>query len=99
MADALPELTQEIAAFANARNWNQYHTPRNLVFAMQGEVGELMELVQWMGDDVNKDSFSPSVLDKLSQELADVTIYLLRLVTECKVVDEVCQALNDLNSE
>jgi len=101
MASALPNLTSEIAAFASARHWDQYHTPRNLVLAMLGEVGELAELVQWMGDDhsssVDK-QFSSKELDKLSQELADVSIYLLRIATECKVVAEVSQGLMDLNN-
>ncbi|CAJ1937940.1 unnamed protein product [Cylindrotheca closterium] len=94
MAEALPLLTEEIADFASARHWDQYHTPRNLVLAMLGEVGELAELVQWMGDDdsafVEVDS---KKLDKLSQELADVSIYLLRIVTECQLVSEVSQGL------
>ncbi|KAL3936574.1 MAG: hypothetical protein SGBAC_008143 [Bacillariaceae sp.] len=95
MAKALPALTSEIAAFARARQWDQFHTPRNLVLAMLGEVGELAELVQWMGD-VPAD-FSSKELDKLSQELADVSIYMLRIATECKVVDEIQQGLLDLN--
>lgn len=102
MAETLPELTNDIAAFASARHWDQYHTPRNLVLAMLGEVGELAELVQWMGDDDDDDNdsskaeFSSRDLDKLSQELADVSIYLLRIATECKVVDEVIKGLMDV---
>jgi len=95
MAGALPELTVEISTFTSARQWDQYHTPRNLVLAMLGEVGELAELVQWRGDSTA--SFSAQELDKLSQELADVSIYLLRITTECKLVSQVSQGLKDLN--
>ena len=92
------ELTQDIADFANARQWQDYHKPRNLILALLGEVGELAELVQWRGDD-SQDPFSPEELDKLSQELADVAIYLLRTATECKLVGGLGQGLKDLNSE
>ena len=75
----------DITAFAEAREWNRYHTPRNLVLALLGEVGELAELVQWDGDDdMDNDKmcaagaikhYTLPELDKLSQELADVAIY------------------------
>lgn len=100
MASALPELTTEIAKFASARQWDQYHTPRNLVLAMLGEVGELAELVQWKGDDPNLvDGLSSQELDKLSQELADVSIYLLRLTTECNLVEQVSEGLKAMNAQ
>jgi NTP pyrophosphatase (non-canonical NTP hydrolase) len=55
-----------------------------------GEVGELAELVQWKGDDEDP-SFDTKELDKLSQELADVSIYLLRLATVRDVVTPLCE--------
>ena len=99
LVEALPSLTEEIKEFAEARNWAQYHTPRNLVLAMLGEVGELAELIQWKSDlDTSKASpLSSDELDKLSQELADVSIYLLRLATQCNVVLELCESLRDMH--
>jgi dCTP diphosphatase len=94
----LPALAQEIHVFASERNWAQLHTPRNLILALLGEVGELAELVQWKGDD-DKIEFSSQALDKLSQELADVSIYLLRLATVCDVVPQLGQGLEELNHQ
>ena len=98
MATALPTLTEKIAEFARARKWEQYHTPRNICLALLGEVGELAELVQWKGDDDDDLKFEAKEIDKLSQELADVTIYLLRLVSQCDLVAEVCQGLKDCSN-
>ena len=97
--EALPSLTEEIKEFAEARNWAQYHTPRNLVLAMLGEVGELAELIQWKSDldTTTASPLSSDELDKLSQELADVSIYLLRLATQCNVVLQLCESLRDMH--
>ena len=100
-SEALPEIASEIQEFAEAREWAQFHTPRNIVLALMGEVGELAELLQWKGDDIfEKDDEDPvrakisaETLDKLSHELADVSIYLLRLCTVCDLVEPVAQAL------
>jgi dCTP diphosphatase len=98
--EELPTLAHDIQIFSEARSWAQFHTARNIVLALLGEVGELAELVQWKGDHDNDDlnlplTFEPKELDKLSQELADVSIYLLRLATVCDVVDPLCEALQD----
>jgi NTP pyrophosphatase (non-canonical NTP hydrolase) len=46
----LARLRADVAAFAEARDWNQFHTPRNLTLALTGEVGELAECFQWRAD-------------------------------------------------
>ncbi len=64
--------------FAAERDWEQFHTPRNLLLALVGEVGELAEQMQWASDDeilVRMETESGPV----EEELADVAIYLLRL--------------------
>ena len=78
-------VTLLIRNFANERLWNRYHTPRNIALALMGEVGELAELFQWRGDDGGLDELSEEELDKIGQEMADVTIYLLRLADVCHV--------------
>jgi NTP pyrophosphatase (non-canonical NTP hydrolase) len=95
--EALPGLAEEILQFATERNWTQYHTARNLVLALLGEVGELAELFQWKGDDKDAtNDLSSEELDKMSQELADVSIYLLRLATVCEVVPQLGAGLEEL---
>lgn len=73
-----------IREFATERQWNRFHLPRNLLLALQGELGELAELVQWH-DDSQSASLTPLEIDQLSQEIADVSIYLLRLADVCGI--------------
>ena len=94
LASAIPNLADEIKEFATARDWVQYHTPRNLILALLGEVGELAELVQWEGDEKPLDFETKVSLDKLSQELADVSIYLLRLATVTDTVAALQEAIS-----
>ena len=87
---SIAALTQRIRAFATDRQWARYHTPRNIVLAMMGEVGELAELFQWKGDGnegapQGLTNFSEDDVDHVRQELADVTIYLMRLADVCGV--------------
>ncbi|WP_027933037.1 nucleotide pyrophosphohydrolase [Amycolatopsis thermoflava] len=76
----LDDLQRRLAEFAAAREWQRFHTPKNLVMALSGEVGELTALFQWLTP-----AESASVLDDpatraaVLDELADVTIYLARL--------------------
>ena len=88
----IQQLTRQ---FAIDRDWLQYHTPRNLALALMGEIGELAEIFQFMGDDdngtISKSSSTENIalsvqqLDKIGQELADVTIYLCRLSDVCQI--------------
>ena len=83
-------LTSRIRGFATDRRWSRYHTPRNIVLAMMGEAGELAELFQWKGDGddgapAGLSNWSAEEVDHVRQELADVTIYLMRLADVCGV--------------
>lgn len=86
-----------IRNFANERQWHRYHTPRNIALALLGEVGELAELFQWSGDEgLVQEVVSEETLDKAGQEIADVSIYLLRLCDVCHVpLGEVMMELLD----
>jgi dCTP diphosphatase len=76
---AVPALSLRAQRFAIDRDWLPYHTPRNILMALLGELGELAELLQFKGDDGSVTLSTATELNKISQELADVTIYLLRL--------------------
>jgi NTP pyrophosphatase (non-canonical NTP hydrolase) len=95
------ELQKEIAAFASERDWNKFHTIKNLVLALSGEAGELASVVQWI-EKVDKE-FLDSNLDvrqKLSDELADVFIYLLRIADVSGIdILEAAQEKMKKNSE
>ncbi|ESO91686.1 hypothetical protein LOTGIDRAFT_163415 [Lottia gigantea] len=72
--------------FCEERNWNQYHSPRNILLALVGEVGELSEIFQWKGE-VKKGlpEFTEKEKEHVGQELSDVLVYLIRLADRCHV--------------
>lgn len=74
----LDDLIARIRDFADARDWDQFHTVRNLILALTGEVGELAAEIQWIPDDAI-DSLSQEKKAALRAELADVATYVLRL--------------------
>ena len=76
----LEDIIKRIDAFALERDWAQFHSVRNLVLAMVGEVGELAEVFQWVSDDqVEAFLAKPENHARLQEELADVLMYALRL--------------------
>jgi NTP pyrophosphatase (non-canonical NTP hydrolase) len=77
---ALEELKEELRRFAAERDWERFHTPKNLAISLAVEVGELLEHVQWGSDeDIAGFALSPEGRTALAEELADVLIYLVRL--------------------
>lgn len=83
MADERPsptlaELTARVRAFADARDWGRYHSPRNLAMAVSVEAGELLELFLWSSDD-GPQPHVPDRAPKVAEEAADVLICLLNL--------------------
>lgn len=79
-----------IRKFATDRKWSRYHTPRSIVLALMGELGELAEIFQWNGDHgipnaKGLEEWTQDDRDHVEQEFADVAIYLLRLCDVCNV--------------
>lgn len=73
-------LAEELRRFAAERDWDQFHSPKNLVMALTGEVGELAEVFQWVTEDQSRTVGSdPRTAQAVRDELADVTLYLVRL--------------------
>lgn len=76
----LDELARQLREFAAARDWEQFHTPKNLAMALAGEVGELLAELQWLtpgeASAVMEDREAAA---RMRSEMADVTIYLVRL--------------------
>ena len=71
------DLTERLAQFAKERDWEQFHSPKNLAMALIVEAGELVEPLQWLSEDETKD-LSEAQRQALSEEAADVLLYLLR---------------------
>ncbi|KAK3184026.1 hypothetical protein Dsin_031312 [Dipteronia sinensis] len=83
---SLKDLSKILEEFAKARDWEKHHSPRNLLLAMVGEVGELSEIFQWRGE-VEKGLPNWEEADKehLGEELSDVLLYLIRLADICEI--------------
>lgn len=76
----IQELTNEIRAFADAREWEKFHTPKNLSMAIAGESGELVSEFQWLTPEESmRKNLNDEKLSDISMEIADVAIYLFRL--------------------
>ncbi len=73
-------LIAEIKEFAVSRDWEQFHTPKNLAMAIAGEAGELVAEFQWLKDEESvRKALSAEKFSDIELEVADVAIYLLRL--------------------
>ena len=72
-------LETALQAFADARHWQQYHTPKNLAMALSVEVAELVEIFQWQTDAEAQAVMQTTEARHVEQELADIAMYLVRL--------------------
>jgi len=82
----MEEIRNLQAKFVTERGWEKFHTPRNVLLAMVGEVGEISELFQWKGEcKRGLPDWTDQERTSLSDELSDVLIYLLRLSDLCEV--------------
>lgn len=76
--DRLLQLSAAVDAFARARDWDQFHTPKNLAMALSVEASELAEIFQWLTPAQSR-RLKGRAREHLEEELADVFLYLLRL--------------------
>ena len=74
----LDELAARLADFARERDWDQFHSPKNLAMALAGEAGELVEVFQWLSE-AESANLSPAARAAADEEIADVLLYLVRL--------------------
>ncbi len=80
----LKEISQRLREFADARDWEQFHSPKNLSMALSVEAGELVECFQWLTEEQSYD-LSASQLNAVAEEIADVQLYLIRLADKLGV--------------
>ncbi|CAN2190347.1 dCTP pyrophosphatase 1 [Candidatus Nanopelagicaceae bacterium] len=101
MRNEIEELKAEIKKFAVARDWEQFHTPKNLAMAIAGEAGELAAEFQWLTADQSAlGALSEEQLEAISLEIADVQIYLLRLADVLKIdVSKVVRKKLEINQK
>ena len=74
----ISDVAAALGAFAKARDWDRFHTPRNLAAAMSVEAAEVLEHFQWLTEEESK-SLGAEKKEEVAMELADVFLYLVRL--------------------
>ncbi len=81
---SLEQLRTAVRAFAAERDWDQFHSPKNLAMALSVEAAELLEHFQWLSEPASRD-LSPEQRAEVGAEMADVLIYLVRLADKLEV--------------
>ena len=82
--DSLEQLRQRLAEFAVARDWEQFHSPKNLAMALIAETAELVEIFQWLTEEQSR-CLSTTKQQAVSYELADILIYLIRIADKLDI--------------
>lgn len=99
MSDRLDELRDRLREFVRERDWEQFHSPKNLAMAMIVEAAELVEHFQWLTEDESSD-ISPEKREEVAHEIADTFIYLLRMADVLNIdLIEAARAKMDLNAQ
>jgi dCTP diphosphatase len=80
----LESLKIQLRDFAAAREWDQFHSPKNLSMALIVEAAELVEHFQWLTEEQSR-SLEQKQLEKVQEELADIQIYLIRIADKLNV--------------
>lgn len=94
MSDSIKELQDKIIAFRDARDWKQFHTPKDLAISLSLEAAELLEIFQWSGTDLDV----PEKRDKIREELADVLNYCFVLAHDLDLdIAEIVEAKLEQN--
>ena len=84
MARDLRELRDALRGFAQARDWDRFHSPKNLAIALNVEAGELLEHFQWLGEEQSR-RIDPETRQAVAHELSDVLLYLVQLADKLDV--------------
>lgn len=95
----IQRLTEKIVEFRDARNWKQFHNPKDLALSLVLEAGEVMEHFQWK----NKEEMDKYLIDKkekISEELADVLYWILLMSHDFDInIEEALERKLDINNQ
>jgi NTP pyrophosphatase (non-canonical NTP hydrolase) len=80
----LEEIKLKVRHFADQRDWNQFHSPKNLVMALGVEAAELSEIFQWLTEE-QSGQLSEEMRARVADEIADVQVYLVRLADRLEI--------------
>lgn len=97
--DSLEGMTARLRGFVRERDWEQFHSPKNLAMAMIVEAAELVEHFQWMTEQQSRDIL-PEKREQVAHEIADTFIYLLRMADVLGIdLIAAAHAKMDLNAQ
>ena len=80
----LDNLKHRLRDFADCRDWDQFHSPKNLAMALSVEAAELLEHFQWLTEEQSK-NLPQDKCDEVATELADILLYLVRLADKLDI--------------
>jgi dCTP diphosphatase len=80
----LEQLRKQLRDFAAAREWDQFHSPKNLAMALSAESAELLEIFQWLTEDESR-TLSAEAKAAAADEIADVLLYLIRIADKLDI--------------
>lgn len=82
----MDDLINKLRVFSNERDWDQFHSPKNLIMALTSEVGELSDIFQWLSEEQSKiENIDSKSLEKTKEEIADVFLYILRIADKLNI--------------
>ncbi len=97
--DSLEHLRRQLAAFTASRDWQQFHSPKNLSMALIAEAAELVEHFQWLTEQQSCD-LAPEKKNAVALELADILIYLIRTADQLDIdLIAAAKAKIDINEQ
>lgn len=83
---SIKSLQETLRTFYSVRDWAQFHDPKNLIMALNGELGELNEIFQWLTPDQSKNIMNdPEKAQHVREEMADVFVYLISLADKLDI--------------
>lgn len=80
----IKDLQEKVAKFITERDWNQFHSPKNIAMSIAIESAEIMEIFQWRTTEESKEIIEKKRAE-IEDEVADVMIYLLSFVNVCNI--------------
>lgn len=87
----IADLKAQVAAFVRERDWEQFHSPKNLSMSIAIEAAELMEHFQWLTLEESRAVGSePTKMDRIREEVADIVLYLLNFCTQLSIDLSAC---------
>ena len=95
----ISEIQNQLKKFAIERDWEQFHTPKNLAMALSVEASELVEIFQWLNVE---ESNSPDQrqIEKINNEVADIAMYLLRFCSVLRIdLEKAIESKLERNAE